>query len=136
MSGSSQAKKVNVFIIVQVQVVRKRLSIIYLFCLLMGLQDANPNNPNMGTVPIMGDAREGENCLLDSMCRVTVSEAEAGVDLHGHGTVDTASECRVGNDPNFTDTNLPPRTTVHGISTSPKKFNGDLFLVSIFSRHL
>lgn len=78
----------------------------------MGLQDANSNNPNMGTAPMMG---EGENYLQDRMCKVTISEAKAGVDLHGHGKVDTTSDYRVGNDLNFANTNLPLRTTVHGI---------------------
>ncbi|KAG2707293.1 hypothetical protein I3843_05G130000 [Carya illinoinensis] len=77
---------------------------------LTNAQDANSNNPNMGTAPMMG---EGENYLQDRMCKVTISEAKAGVDLHGHGKVDTTSDYRVGNDLNFANTNLPLRTTVH-----------------------
>ncbi|XP_062160523.1 AMP deaminase-like [Alnus glutinosa] len=67
-------------------------------------QDVNSDNhQNLCTVPIMGD---GGNFMQDKMCRPTVSEAKDGVDL--------ASVHIVGNDPNFGNTNIPLRTTVHG----------------------
>lgn len=74
----------------------------------MDLQDVNSDNhQNLCTVPIMGD---GGNFMQDKMCTPTVSEAKDGVDL--------ASVHTVGNDPNFGNTNIPLRTTVHGIFTS------------------
>ena len=87
----------------------------------MDLQDVNANSQNTCTVPKIG---EDGKCIQDETCRTTVSEAKPSLDLHGDGKVDTPSVHMVGNDPNFANTVLPPRTTRHGI------FN---FLVLIFS---
>jgi hypothetical protein len=79
----------------------------------MDLQDVNSDNhQNLCTVPIMGD--DG-NFMQDKMCSPTASEAKAGVDLLSNGRIDNASGLIVGNDPNFGNTNIPLRTTVHGI---------------------
>lgn len=70
---------------------------------LTNAQDINSKNQNLCPVPILDD--DG-NCIHNKMCRATVSEPKAGVDLHGNRKVDTASVHTVGNDPNFANTTV------------------------------
>uniref|UniRef100_A0A2N9EBX0 AMP deaminase n=1 Tax=Fagus sylvatica TaxID=28930 RepID=A0A2N9EBX0_FAGSY len=72
--------------------------------------DVNANSQNTCTIPKIG---EDGKCIQDETCRTTVSEAKASLDLHGDGKVDTPSVHMVGNDPNFANTVLPLRTTLH-----------------------
>lgn len=78
----------------------------------MDLQDVNSNNQKTCSIQKMD---EGGKCIEDKMCMATATEAKASVDLHGDGKVDTPSVHMVGNDPNFDNTVLALRATLHGI---------------------
>ena len=77
---------------------------------LMDLQDVNSNNQKTCSIQKIDEARK---CIQDKMCMAT--EAKASVDLRGDGKVDTPSVHMVGNDPNFENTVLALRATLHGI---------------------
>ncbi|KAM3706607.1 hypothetical protein ACJW31_03G163000 [Castanea mollissima] len=73
-------------------------------------QDVNSNNQKTCSIQKID---EGGKCIQDKMCMATATEAKASVDLHGDGKVDTPSVHMVGNDPNFDNTVLALRATLH-----------------------
>uniref|UniRef100_A0A7N2LB25 AMP deaminase n=1 Tax=Quercus lobata TaxID=97700 RepID=A0A7N2LB25_QUELO len=73
-------------------------------------QDVNSNNQKTCSIQKIDEARK---CIQDKMCMATATEAKASVDLHGDGKVDTPSVHMVGNDPNFENTVLALRATLH-----------------------